>query len=705
MSLSGRELRLIFEGSREGIAVVRESRVVDANPALCDLLHYRHKQLVSLPDVGHLVRTEDRSALETLLRAPAEFGAQLPPLQLGLLQRSGDSVPATVHARRSGDTWYLFAMPVEAADGEGLLTTGRSTVRERTRDLERSRQRYRQIVEGLADGLVTLNERSEFLFVNRAFANMLGYGARSQLVAQSFTEILDPDDINRIQRALTRWRAGEVTRTEATLRGAHGRSVPVLLSGTVLTQSQPPGPPRVLLLVTDFAERQALADRLALARKMEGLSSLAGGIAHDFNNLLTGILGNASRIRISAPDPETDALARAVEDSAELAARLTQRLLALVRGQAPDRRLLDVVDLVEHTVGLLSRVLPDSISLQTDFAANLPPVLADESQLQQAVLNLCINARDAMMDHAGGGLLHISASDGLLSKPLDDGTMTQEDAVELVVSDTGPGVPMDVRARIFDPFFTTKGLGRGIGLGLATVYQLVDAHGGTVEVSDTPGGGATFRLRLPVHRGVGERTGEPATRPSRTSMDDDPEPNRGTILLAEDEQAVRMLVSSALRAQGYEVLAGEDGPSALELWAEHGARVDLLFLDVRMPGLDGPEVLRVVRESRPRIPAIFSSGFIPDDPASQEVFERVMYLPKPYRVPDLIGIVSEALRKLGDGGGTTSSITPLGVVTTLEEEAVSSISIGYRPGQGVDPSQTLVDERPLDTAELDVKFD
>ena len=700
MSLTPRDLRLIFEGSREGIAVVRDGVVADANPALCDLLRYSHKQLASLPEAEHLVREQDREALAALLRAPADFGAQLPPLKIGMLRREGDSIPATLHARRSGDAWFLFVVPLPtdpAADG--LLGTGRHTVRERTRDLERSRQRYRQIVEGLADGLVTLNEHSEFLFVNRAFANMLGYGARSQLVAQSFMQILDPDDRKRIARALARWRAGEVTRTEATLVGAHGRAVPVLLSGTVMNQSVPPGPPRVLLLVTDFAERQALSERLALARKMEGLSSLAGGIAHDFNNLLTGILGNASRIRITTSEPNIDELARAVEDSAELAARLTQRLLALVRGQAPDRRLLDVVDLVQHTVGLLGRVLPESISLQTEFEAGLPPVLADESQLQQAVLNLCINARDAMTEHSGGGLLHISARSGKLSKPLDDGTMTEEDAVELIVSDTGPGVPPEVRARIFDPFFTTKGLGRGIGLGLATVYQLVDAHGGTVEVSDTPGGGATFRLRLPMHRG--SRVGEPATRPSQTSVDEEAAPQKGTILLAEDEPAVRMLVSSALQAQGYEVLAGEDGPSALEHWNQHAHRIDLLFLDVRMPGLDGPEVLRIARQTRPRIPAVFSSGFIPDDPASQEVFDRVLYLPKPYRVPDLITVVSEALRRLGDG--ETGSHTPLGVVTTLDEDVVGPISAGYGgAGQVVDASQTLVNERPIDTTEFGV---
>ena len=540
--------------------------------------------------------------------------------------------------------------------------------------------RHQEIVEGLADGLVVLDDAQCITYANPAFARLVGAQSPDALVASPFGSYFREEDRPGLRRGI---RAAQ--RFEGTLQ--RGNS-PALMAASVLPHGQ------TLVTVSDHRERQAVAERLALNRKMEGLASLAGGIAHDFNNLLTGILGNASRIRLAATDKEIDEHARAVEDSAELAARLTQRLMTLVRGQAPHRRLLDVGDLVRHTIELTARVLPDSILLDTSYESDLPPVLADESQLQQAILNLCINARDAMMEHAGGGTLRFHVRLGSVHKLLDDGSSFEEPAIELEVSDTGPGVPVEIRDRIFDPFFTTKGLGRGIGLGLASVYQLVEAHGGTMEVDEAQGGGACFRIRLPVHTG----RGEPATRPSRTSSSDEPAIADAVILLAEDEAAVRSLVASSLTAHGYEVLVAADGSEAADLWRAHRQRIDLLFLDVRMPGLEGPDVLRLARQDDPNIPAVFSSGFIPDDPASQEVFSRVVYLPKPYRVPDLLAIVKAALRHLPQEGiGRTTSLTPVGSVTTLEEEALG----GWGLSSGaIDVGATLVEQAPLTLDDL-----
>jgi len=541
-------------------------------------------------------------------------------------------------------------------------------------------ERYQEIVEGLADGVVVLDDHHAVLFANPAFAASVGApGPDAALLGTRFPSHFVEDDRAGIRRGLRGVRRFEGT---LLLSGA-----PALMAASLLRSGE------TLVTVTDYAERQAIAERVALTSKMDGLASLAGGIAHDFNNLLTGILGNASRIRLEAKDRGIDELARSVEDSAELAARLTQRLMTLVRGQAPHRRLLDVGDLVRYTIELATRVLPDSIELITSYEPNLPPALADESQLQQAILNLCINARDAMMEHAGGGTLRFHVRSCSVTKLLDDGTSFEEPAVELEVSDTGPGVPPELRERIFDPFFTTKGLGRGIGLGLASVFALVEAHGGTLAVEEAPGGGACFRLRLPVHAGQGL----PATRPSRTHSSDEPVVADGVILLAEDEDAVRELVAQSLTARGYEVLAARDGEEASLLWRRHRRRIDLLFLDVRMPGLEGPDVLRMARRDNPEIPAVFSSGFIPDDPGSQEVFSRVLYLPKPYRVPDLLAVVRAALRDARrDGIGQTTSLTPIGAVTTLDEEVVSwGVSSG-----AVDVSATLIDHAPLTLEDL-----
>jgi PAS domain S-box-containing protein len=534
--------------------------------------------------------------------------------------------------------------------------------------------RYREIVESLADGLVVLDEAGQVVFSNPAFAAFVGAADPDAVPGRPFAAYFAERDRKGIDRGVR-----DAKRFEGSLLRMN---TPVLMAAARMPGSG------TLVTITDYAERQAVADRLALTRKMDGLASLAGGIAHDFNNLLTGILGNASRIRLADPSEEVKELARSVEDSAELAARLTQRLMTLVRGQAPHRRLLDVSDLVRHTLALTKKVLPDSIELRTSYEPNLPSVLADESQLQQAILNLCINARDAMMDKNGEGILQFHVRSCFVTKLLDDGTAFEERAVELEVSDNGPGIPAELRDRIFDPFFTTKGLGRGLGLGLATVFQLVEAHGGTLKVDEAPGGGACFRLRLPVHAG----RGEPATRPSRGSSSEYLAIPDAVILLAEDEQVVRELVAESLTARGYEVLTAEDGTQAAELWRKHCHRIDLLFLDVRMPGMEGPDVLRLARKDAPGIPAVFSSGFIPDDASCQEVFSGVVYLPKPYRVPDLISIVENALKYLGDPAGTTAQ-TPISAVFAAEE---ADDDLWHRsPSGSLDGGTTLVDQTPF----------
>ena len=688
MTLSLRELQLVFDGMKDGLVVAEPPRIIEVNPAFCDLVQCRHKKVVD-GRLEDLVDPVDRPLLNAMFDRPSEP----PPDLVRLLCADGATLPCSLRATRNGDTWFLSFRPLHGDDAELANTNiDRSVVRARTRELEESRNRYRTIVEGLADGLVTLNDRSEFLWVNKTFADMLGFRARSMLVARPFLDCVTERYQDRVARGLLRWERGDVARFEASLHHVNGTEVPVLLSGRAMPRSKPPGPSRLLVLITDFAERQALSDRLVLARKMDALSSLAGGIAHDFNNLLTGILGNASRIRIGCDDPEVDGLARAVEDSAELAARLTQRLMALVRGQAPHRKILDLSELVEHTVRLVEKVLPEPISLETSYARELPSILADESQLQQAVLNLCINARDAMMDHEQGGTLTITVRGGVLLKPMDDGTTADEQAVVLEVSDTGPGVPKELRDRIFDPFFTTKGLGRGIGLGLATVYNLIDAHGGTIDLDDARGGGARFILALPAHPGP-----RAPARPSR-SRKTPSGPGCGTILLAEDEDAIRELVAASLRSQGFTVHTAEDGTHAAAIWSELKDEIDLLFLDVRMPGLDGPDVLRLARQDRPGVPAVFSSGFIPDDDGANERFDRVLYLPKPYRVPELIATVRAGLDAAGVSG-TSQAVTPVGGVSSLENVSTAELPV-YRAGQAVDMGTTLMDEPPL-TEDLD----
>ena len=684
MSLQLREFRLIFEGVREGVLALDDGGIRDANPAFCALLGYSHSQLLRLHPVD-LAAPDLRKKLRTLLSESTSGSVPMRTIDFTLMGRRGELVPVSLRLIQTDGCWFLFAQ--KAVDADTAEVDAHALGFRGGTDRE---NRYHQLVEHLADGLVTLSGDGRLVLVNRAFNEMLGVRGRSRLVSRPLLDLVVERDRARVRRGLARWSKDTPSRFEASLLHTDGREVPVLLSGRMLERDDGRKGGAVVL-VTDFAERRALLDRLALARQMEALSSLAGGIAHDFNNLLTGILGHASAIR-SAPDrsDEVDDAARGVEESAELAARLTQRLLALVRGQAPHRRLLDVSELVRQTLRLLERVIPERVSVKTDFEERLPPVLADESQLQQAILNLCINARDAMVGHRGGGTLQITVRSGLLSKPLDDGGLAEEPAVELLVADDGPGIPEHLRSRIFDPFFTTKGLGRGMGLGLSSVYHLVDAHGGTVDVGSAARGGALFTLRLPAHAGRAVSTG-----PRLTPVDPPPVVEGGTVLVAEDEAAIRKMVATALRRQGYAVLTAEDGKVALELWGHHKQDIDALVLDVRMPHVDGTEVLREVRKERPLMPAVLSSGYIPEEHDDDEPPARVIYLPKPYRIPELLLAVEQAI-ELDSADGSLS--TGRASVPTYEDADEATAP----PGQGFDPARTLTDaEMPSVLSEIE----
>ena len=635
MALTPRDLQLIYETGPLGILVVDPPHVREANPAMCALLGYSHRQIARV-GIDELVHERDHSALHEAMAHKTGRGRAV---ALRLIDRRGDSVPAEVTARSDGGSWFLFVSPPQpGAFDEHTDDAVRVQVRARTRRLEESRDRYRSLVESLADGLVTLTPGGELLYLNRTFTEMLGHRARSTIVAKPFLDLVTPDDRQRVAKELKRIEQGEVVRFETSLIQTDDTRIAVLVAGRALP-TDPDGRPRgLLLIITDYGERRDITERLALESKMEALSTLAGGIAHDFNNLLTGILGSASIVRLAGSgNPEVDSAARSIEDSAELAARLTQRLLALVRGQAPDRRILDLAAMVERTIELLGKLLPDAIEVSTSFQPGLAPVLADESQLQQAILNLCINARDAMLEDAGRGRLSIAVRSGIVRKMCDDGTLTAEPGVFL--EDTGPGVPPELRRRVFDPFFTTKGLGRGMGLGLSTVYQLVEAHGGTVDVDSAAAGGARFRLALPA---VPNRRPTAPSRPSR-ELELRPAAAPATVLVAEDETGIRELIAASLRRQGYTVFTAPDGREALGIWEKKKYEIDLLFLDVRMPHMDGTDFLRRARRDRADVPAILSSGFIPEEKEGEEAFARVLYLPKPYRIPDLLACVESGL--------------------------------------------------------------
>jgi len=408
-------------------------------------------------------------------------------------------------------------------------------------------------------------------------------------------------------------------------------------------------------------EREELAAQLRQSQKLDTLGQLAGGIAHDFNNLLTAILGNASLLETGTPLSlaQRTQLAQIVQ-AGERAAELTHQLLLFSRRQTPARRDIDLNDTIVQTVKLLQRIIGENIELQLAYAPEPQYVSADSGMIGQVLLNLAVNARDAM---PRGGRLAIRtetvtltpASVTAADRNRPDRRVTRRRAEDhllpplasaragtfacLTVADQGVGMTPEVLAHIFEPFFTTKEVGKGTGLGLATVYGIVQQHHGWIEVESEPGKGATFRVFLPRIEAVRSRSAQPFPLRASTS-------GRGqTVLVVEDDGLVSSLVQSVLAQAGYTVLTSVSGDAALQLWPRHRGGIDLLIADIVMPGAtNGPALARQLLADQPQLRVIFISGYCASAEAEVEALDgSAIYLPKPFTPDSLLGAVRQQL--------------------------------------------------------------
>jgi two-component system cell cycle sensor histidine kinase/response regulator CckA len=377
---------------------------------------------------------------------------------------------------------------------------------------------------------------------------------------------------------------------------------------------------------------------------MQAVGQLAGGVAHDFNNLLTVIIGNCEFLlmRHPAADPSFKEI-NEVHQNALRAAALVGQLLAFSRKQTMQPKLLALPEVVGELAQMLRRLLGESVTLDVDRAGDLWPVHADEAQLSNALINLAVNARDAM---PGGGTLTIHLANETVGNAAALGTaiMPAGDYVRIDVSDTGVGMSKEIQSKIFDPFFTTKPVGQGTGLGLATVYGIVKQSGGFITVESEVGRGTSFKIYLPRHRALAGQAPAEAAAPTPRDVT-----GQDTILLVEDEEAVRSFAARALRMRGYHVLEAGGGEEALEIVRKDEADIHLLITDVVMPNMDGPTLVRHVKALKPGLAVIFMSGY------AEEAFRRndqnsgdIHFLPKPFGLKQLAAKVKDVLS--GQGG-------------------------------------------------------
>ncbi len=506
---------------------------------------------------------------------------------------------------------------------------------------ERRLREQATLLEKAQDAILIRNLDGRVAFWNHGAERLYGWSS-AEAVGKEAERLLIRGNPPQLEEAISavfsrgEW-SGELGQVDR-----RGREVWVNSSWT-LVRDEVGRPSSILIINTNISQRKELEAQLLHAKRLESIGRLAGGVAHDFNNLLTVITGYCDILLATAQLPEQSAgYVREIKKAGDRAAGLTRQLLAFSRKQILAPRLLDLNTLVRDAEKLLRRLIGEDVELTTDLTAGLWPVRADPSQLEQVIINLVVNARDAMPN---GGRLRLETSNVEVNaeysqKHLD---LRPGHYVRLAVVDTGVGMDAATKAQIFEPFFTTKEVGKGTGLGLATVYGVVKQSGGHVEVDSEPGRGTTFQIYLPAT--VGAPPAEATTAGPLQAY-----AGTGSVLLVEDEDGVRELARLALQTSGYTAHPAANGPEALTLARGRAQPFDLLVTDVVMPKMSGRELAAQIEALFPGIRVLFLSGYTDDAVVRNGLLERgAAFLHKPFTPLTLVRKVHELLTRKGRG--------------------------------------------------------
>lgn len=646
-----------------------EAAIHDERNRLLDFLDHAPIGFYSI-DIGGSFRFVNNTLAQWLDSTPAEIigsGARLhdflaipsavPPGALspftagGSIREARGEVVLKTRSGRSVPAWVA-----QTVAGAGAQLRTRSVVCDLTpervwRTALRSAERFRRCFANAPVGIALIDRSGRFEEANRSLDELLGTAPRS-LKGQKLIDLVNGADRDRIAAKLTAAAAGRGDPAPIEVRPTRpGDRTMVLFvgrlddtaEGQALPRPGTGGDPedRLTLHFIDITEQKNLERQFAQSQKMQAIGQLAGGVAHDFNNLLTAMIGFCDLLLLRAPpsDPSFADIMQ-IKQNANRAANLVRQLLAFSRQQSLQPRILNITDILYELRHLIQRLIGENIKLEVVYGRDLGLAKVDAGQFEQVIINLAVNARDAM---SNGGTLTVRTANVRHEREVRRGheVIPAGDYVSIEIADTGIGIPKENLGRIFDPFFSTKELGSGTGLGLSTVYGIIKQTGGFVSVSSTPGTGTTFIIYLPRCEPDPE---EPVARidPGEAAAKD--LTGHGTLMLVEDDDPVRIFGARALRNKGYRVIEAKSGEAALALIRESNEKIDLLITDVVMPQMDGPGLVREVREIHPEMKVIFISGYT-EDAFRQRLDNEagIDFLSKPFSLRQLAAKVREVL--------------------------------------------------------------
>jgi PAS domain S-box-containing protein len=617
--------RKLVEFSPDAIGIQSEGKIVFINIAGAKLLGASNPEQLIGKSVLDFVHPDYKEIAGERIRLMREEGKNVSPLEEKFIKLDGSVIDVEV-----------IAMPFTYQGKPGVQVIIRDITERKSAEeaLKQSEEKYHKLIDNIQDGVFIIQD-GKIQFANEALAKIGGYTVE-EIIGNDFGELVAPEDLEIVAERYQRRLAGEDVPKEYEFSMLQRNGKTRILLNVNMGLITYRGRVASMGTVKDITEKKRLESQLLLAQRIESVGKLASGIAHDINNVLTPIMLSQELLQERLTDEGSKRLLNTIERSTKRGANLMKQIQSFTKGAKGERNVLQVAHIVSEIREIADETFPRSIKIRTDIPKDLFTISGDATQLHQVIMNLCVNARDAM---SNGGILSISAENLLID---DDYARINTEAkigpyIVITVSDTGTGIPPEVMDRIFEPFYTTKEHGKGIGLGLSTALGIVKSHGGFITVYSKVGEGTAFKVYLPA-----STTTE--TLKAQKYQQELPAGHGESILVVDDEEQILEITKKTLEKHGYKVITANDGKEAIALYLQYREEIKVVLMDMMMPVMDGPASIREIRKINPEVKVIANSGLTETDKLAKADDVHVQaFLSKPYAAEKLLNAINDII--------------------------------------------------------------